>query len=151
MYGPKLLTGEIVEPVDTEILQGELERLEHRIIERKQALKELEGMIQVTSVKLRTLYIALHGFFGDVQPIESTQQSAPTNQPHSPAAWTAWKQQLPPACGKVIDALMVQPLTSTQLKSMCKVSYETVRQALLTLGRNGLIEKDGDLNRLKRI
>lgn len=72
-------------------------------------------------------------------------------QPPNPAAWQAWKQQLPDSCGKVIDALMVQPLKASQMIALCKLAYPTITAALRILERNGLIEKDGRLIRLKRL
>lgn len=86
---------------------------------------------------------------GSVPSTSTPVGNAP--QPHSTAAWQAWKEQLPASCGKVIDALLIQPLTRTQMIAICKMDYSTVKKAVQILERNALVEQDGKFVRLKRL
>lgn len=153
---------EMGDPSELDILRQRVEELEEQVEKYKaDARKAMEDSARTSHSlsflrkQLEPLHRALRGVFGELDAagigVEETRTPGGPLQPQSPSAWQAWKNQLPPSCGKIIDALLVQPLTSTQLKSMCKVSYETVRQSLLILSRNSLIEKEGDLNRLKRL
>lgn len=94
---------------------------------------------------LSSLQAAFGG--GPVTSVESG--GAP--MPQSSAAWQMWRDRLPGACPKVIDALLIQPLTATQLIAATKTSYSTVNRALEVLRNNALLEKDGDRWKLKRL
>ncbi len=86
-------------------------------------------------------------FGGNVQA--ATASGAP--QPPDESAWNMWKQRLPGACPKVIDALLIQPLTATQLIAATGTSYSTVQRAINVLEGNSLIEREGTRIRLKRL
>lgn len=80
----------------------------------------------------------------------SGESASEPGQPIPASVYEAWKGRLPPACGKIIDALLVQPLSSSQMVTYCKMHYNTVINSLTILRKNGLVEKDGNLHRLKR-
>lgn len=139
------LSGPIhAEPVD------ELAELREELSDLRGRFDALETSYQSDRDKLGSLLHALRavlGGNGDGAPASSQSASMPPSR----EAWNAWKQQLPDSCGKVIDALLVQPLTRTQMKAICKLAYNTVTAAVRILERNGLVEADGDFIRLKRL
>lgn len=139
-----------------EILKADREACRESLVEARKLANARERVllrIREYTGPFFKLLTAIHGELDGANISEDTAIGHPPgeSQPPSREKWQAWKNQLPPSCGKVIDALLVQPLTTTQLKGICKVSYESARQAIVILTRNGLIEKDGDMNRLKRL
>lgn len=102
--------------------------------------------------RLANLLHALRGIFGG-EPVHASAATgnAATFAPPSREKWQMWKERLPGACPKVIDALLVQPLTATQLIAATNTSFSTVQRALGVLRNNGLTEKDGARIRLKRL
>lgn len=137
-------------PIDAEHVD-ENALLREEISDLREELETLRGEVREDRRQLVALLQSGRVVFGGIEAPASQQPSPSTPMPHNRDAWSAWKQQLPPACGRVIDALLVQPLTISQLRTICKIGYSTVTSALGILSRNGLIEKDGDRNRLKRL
>lgn len=90
-------------------------------------------------------------FNGGPTPATSPLHANAPGQPIPASAYDAWKERLPPSCGRVIDALLAQPMNYVQIKNFCKMGASTLDQALAKLRANQLIEKDGTLNRLKRL
>ena len=82
---------------------------------------------------------------------EAPESSSGASQPVSEVAYSAWKSRLPASCGRIIDALLIQPLSQTQMATICKMHYNTVKNAMVILRKNGLVEQDGTLYRLKRL
>lgn len=141
-----LLDGPLhAEPVDElaelrEEISGLRDEIETLRTEMRDERRHLSAILQSGRV-----VFGGQGAVGEAQSVSG----APT--PPNRSAWEAWKQQLPGRCGKVIDALLVQPMTQTQLIGYCKMDRSTVSKTLTILTRNGLVEKDGNLNRLKRL
>lgn len=104
---------------------------------------------------LDPLYKGLQQVYGDVlddgEDDEPATETASTHRPQDAGPYQLWKERLPGKCSKVIDALLVQPMNFTQLKSATKQGSTSVTEALKILRLNKLIEKDGELNRLRRI
>jgi len=145
------------EPTELELLRQRIEDLEDKLedaLKREQeAIQKLLGSSRATVEirrQLSPLYGALKQLFGELDKFEDSVPAG-NNQPIPSSVYDAWKQRLPPACGRVIDALLVQPMGYGQLKNYCKMGASTLDQALAKLRANNLIEKDGTQNRLKRI
>jgi hypothetical protein len=145
---------------DPELLRRKIARLEGELQDSQDALQDerkrsANGFRAQARLKqsLQPFYQALQMIFGDLEDVEvePTGESAAATGPISERAYQAWKERLPPACGKIIDALLVQPLTITQISSMCKMHYDTASKALGILSKNGLIQKNGNLNQLRRL
>lgn len=104
---------------------------------------------------LSPFYQALRMIFEELDDIDAENftigQPSGINQPPNAAAYAAWKQQLPPSCAKIIDALLVQPATNSQLKTLCKLGSTSVSEGIRILTINNVVEKDGNLNRLRRL
>lgn len=129
------------EPDEMQLLRDELADLQERF-------DVLEKSYQADRDKLGNLLHTLRSIFGgDGAPVAASTATAPPSE----AAWRMWKERLPGACPKVIDALLIQPLTATQLIAATKTSHSTVQRAINVLENNALIEKDGARIRLKRL
>jgi hypothetical protein len=140
-----LLDGPLhAEPVD------ENAELREQLADLRERFDSLEESYQQDRDKIGSLLHSLRAVFGGGGEVASPSPSG-SNQPIPKAVYDAWKERLPPSCGRVIDALLVQPMGYNQLKSYCKASSSTIDAALSKLRANGLIEKDGNLNRLKRL
>jgi DNA-binding transcriptional ArsR family regulator len=140
-------------PVDdeSERLVREIEKLREKLEDSRDELNKMATTVDALLMRLRPLHQVLNSIFdGDAPtPAQTFSSSGPT--PHNRDAWNAWKQQLPDSCGKVIDVLLVQPLKASQMIALCKLAYPTITQALRILERNGLVEKDGRVIKLKRL
>lgn len=140
------LPGEVVEaePMDESV------ELRQQVADLQSQVDELQREFDRDRTQLLMLLQGIRAVFNGGSPdVASAVDTAP--QPTPSAAYDAWKQRLPPACGRVIDALLIQPMGYVQLKNFCKMGASTLDQALAKLRANQLIEKDGTLNRLKRL
>lgn len=162
-------------PPDRDELAEEVESLRLQVKGLKQELRDandaLEAAKNQSSASVKALKVirnvfegqhrALQIVFGELDaagieadsaapgtPVSSAQSSL---GPPNPAAYNAWKQQLPPGCGKIIDALIVQPLSQKQMTTVCKMHYDTVGKYLKMLSANSLVNHDGRLYRLNRL
>jgi len=140
-----------------DLLRQRVEDLEVKLqdaLQREQeAIQKLLGSNRATIEirrQLSPLYGALKQLFGELDTFGTDAPTMNGNQPIPSSVYDAWKQRLPPACGRVIDALLVQPMGYGQLKNYCKMGASTLDQALAKLRANNLIEKDGTQNRLKK-
>lgn len=151
-----VLRGEIVED-DCEGLRRKLQRTENELARTKELLDAAERQIATTQRVLRLLkkqlepqYRSLQALFGELEVAGVGDEGTNAGQPIPVERFAAWKNRLSPACGKVIDALLVQPMSHSQLIGYCKAHYETIRVALNTLKSNALIEQvEGKKWRLK--
>jgi cell division septum initiation protein DivIVA len=144
-------------------LEKELRKAKEEIVQLHEELdaerKKTRHILAAHGRLMRTLdplYKGLQQVYGDLlDDGESVgTASAPAGDPHLPldaGRYRLWKERLPDKCAKVIDALLVQPMNFTQLKSACKLGSTSVTEALKILRNNKVIEKDGELNRLRRI
>lgn len=144
------------EPDETPALRRRIARLEADLEDARSAATTAERQLrssQSGKSELKRLLLPLHralqAIFDEIGEEPGTEVAS-SNQPISADKYTAWKQRLPAACGRVIDALLVHPMSTTQLQSYCKAHYNTVHPALKILNSNGLVEKSGNVWSLKR-
>jgi DNA-binding transcriptional ArsR family regulator len=141
---PAPINAEVVEEDELTELRAELDELRDRF----DALKNSYENDRLTLLSiLQSLRAVFDGGTVDGPAIASSS----VKQPPSQAAWQMWKDRLPGACPKVIDALLIQPLTASQLIAAARTSHSSVTRALTVLRNNSLIEKDGDRIRLKKL
>jgi hypothetical protein len=133
--------------VDADLVEDPLADIREELSEAKEEIAELRGHLGRVMAFIAALRSAVNGGQQFAQP----EPGGGPPQPIPSEAYTAWKQRLPPSCGRVIDALLVQPMNFQQIKNFCKMGASTLDQALAKLRANALIEKDGSLNRLKRL
>lgn len=124
---------------DLRLKMDQLEQSEARTTIAQRVLSRLRKQLQPQ-------YESLQALFGELDQAGAVAESVvgTAGQPIPASRYDAWKQRLPPACGKVIDALLTQPLTQSQLETYCKMHFNTVRNSLLTLKSNSIVEKDSD-------
>jgi hypothetical protein len=140
------LSGPIhAEPVD------ESAELREQIAELREEIESLRTEMRDERRHLTAILQSGRVVFGGPGAVNEAQSASGAPAPPNRGAWDAWKQQLPGRCGKIIDALLVQPMTQTQLVGYCKMDRSTVSKMLTILSRNSLVDKDGNLNRLKRL
>jgi DNA-binding transcriptional ArsR family regulator len=142
------------EPTEREILLNRIEELEaelKEVREKFEAERDTRLTMLRNSPEVQKLYAMLLTLFHEAPNGATSVAGVESLQPQDEAKWRMWKDRLPGSADKVIDALLVSPLTATQLIAATKSSYSTVQRALDVLKSNGLTEKDGDRIRLKRI
>lgn len=134
---------EQVEPVN------ELEELREQLADLREEFTQFRVGIERDRNQIGSMLHALRAALNG----DAAQSAQPNvaSQPIPEGAYRAWKERLPPACGRVIDALLIQPMSYAQLKNFCKMGASTLDGALAKLRANSLIDKDGSLNRLKRL
>ena len=109
------------------------------------------------------LYRALQAVFGELDAAGVTDDApqrspaaqandAPATDARTKAVWESWKSRLPPACGKVIDALLLHgELNQAQLKVAARLGTSTVSDSVYKLNKAGLINKNGGRVSLKQL
>lgn len=135
----------IVEPAD------EIAKLRKELRELRDEFEDFRDSLEEDRNRLGSMLHALRGVFsgGATEAVPSV--AASPNQPIPSAVYEAWKARLTPACGKIIDALLIQPLSPTQMISICGIAHRTANSSIAILKNNSLIEKDGAKYRLKRL
>jgi hypothetical protein len=133
------------EPVDEFAeLREELEAL-------REDFEQFRQQVQQDRDSMGRMLHALRAVFGGDLEAATPSSMGGVPQPPNAAAWQMWKDRLPGACPKVIDALLIQPMTATQLIAATRTSYATVQRAVTVLKSNALLDKDGERWRLKRL
>lgn len=142
-----------VAPEPEEVFEvNELEDLRAELAELREDFTKFRASIERDRNQLGQMLHGLRSVFsGGAAPASAMPADASAPQPHARDKWDAWKEQLPASCVKVIDALLIQPLTRTQMIAICKMDYSTVKKAVQILERNALVEQDGKFVRLKRL
>src|ERR1700730_16890554 len=115
--------------------------LRQELADLREEFEQFKRSIEADRANLGRMLHGLRSVFSGGAAPASTPMESGSPRPHSPSAWQAWEEQLPPSCGKVIDALMVQPLTRTQMIALCRMDYSTVKKAVSILERNSLVEQ----------
>lgn len=168
----KLLEGVIdadPPPADERIaeLKDEVKELRAAIVranaDTTQARRDAARALAPLRQQLTPLYRALQTVFGELDAAGVTEERAvdwgktPASSttdldPRVVAAWNSWKSRLSPACGKVIDALMVHgTLNSAQIKVAAGLGSSTVSDSIYKLNKAGLIDKNGGRFSLKQL
>lgn len=134
------------EPVD------DLAELRNELADLREDMEQLKQAYQSDRDVMGRMLHALRAVFGG--NLEAAPAAAPTSgipQPPNEAAWRMWKERLPEPCGRIIDGLLIQPLTQTQMSRMARIHTSNISRYLQILRSNSLVEKDGDRWRLKRL
>jgi len=158
--------------VDDDAREAELEvlRLEIRSLKRAvsdadlradRAREDADRALGTLRRQLSPLYRALQAVFGELDAAGVTD-TAPASAAAAPsvdapdartkAVWESWKSRLSPACGKVIDALLLHgELNSVQIKVAARLGTSTVSDSISKLYKAGLINKNGGRFSLKTL
>lgn len=162
----KLLLGDGVEqdPRDARIedLEDEVTNLRSALsranVETVRAREDAGRALGALRRQLSPLYRALQAVFGELdaagvdEPAAGGPVGPGTGNPRTAAVWEAWKQKLPPACGKVIDALLTHSeLNQAQIKVAARLGTSTVSDVVYKLNKAGLINKAGGRVSLKSL
>jgi hypothetical protein len=165
----KLIEGDVVPSVDPEVerLKAENRRLARAVDdaerEAKRAREDADRALSMLRRQLNPLYRALQAVFGelDAAGVTDSHEAVPTStasatsggvEPRVRAAYEAWKQRLPPMCGKVIDALLVHgDMNTTQLAIAAQMHRTNVPKAIYKLNQVGLISKNAGRFSLKQL
>jgi len=127
--------------------------------ETKRAQEDAQRALSMLRTQLGPLYRALQAVFGELDAAGVTEDRRPEPGDAPPAApaknvavWEAWKQRMPPAVGKVIDALLLHgELNQVQIKVAARIGSSTVTDAVYKLNKAGLINKNGGRVSLKQL
>jgi chromosome segregation ATPase len=141
-------------------LRGELSDARHELTRvREDSNRALTHLRQTLS----PLYRSLQRVFGELDDagVSDVAGASAAAQGVSPApasgtdarvtaVWASWKEKFSPACGKVIDALLLHgELNSVQIKVAARIGSGTVSESIGRLNKAGLITKNGNRFSLK--
>lgn len=162
------LEGEVEDPQARRIaaLEADLRQARREAgdaqVEAARAKEDAARALSMLRRQLGPLYRALQAVFGELDAAGVTDEAAETAPEAAPtvggrsaremAIWTDWKSKLPPACAKVIDALLVHSdLSVKQLKVAARLGENSVYQATSRLGQAGLVSKVNNRFSLKQL
>lgn len=139
---------------EAEQLRGDLERERSKSVVVKRAMTTLRGTLQPLYNGLRMVFgeldaagIASEGTVGT----ESQSSSAPLDE----SRYAPWKTKFPGKTAEMIDALVRYEagLTRKQLAGFVKIDpgSGSMSQCIFKLNKAGLIEKNGNLIRLRKL
>ena len=163
------IRGVLVEPNDPRDKEIETLRLKLRQAERdtadaeraaERAREDAHRALSMLRQQLGPLYRALQAVFGELDaagiadtapsPQPGAAPPSASQDPRVTAVWESWKSRLSPACGKVIDALLLHgELNSVQLKVAARLGTSTVSESVSRLNKAGLINKNSGRFSLK--
>lgn len=147
----RLLEGEYVDitpdgPAET------IKELRRQLLEMSVAQKEYGLAIASLRSQLKPLYHALQQIFGDIAAFDDPGSAGTNGDSRIDAVWRAWKEKLPGAPAKIIDALRTHgELSTQQLAIACRIGKTTVTDSVYKLNRAGLINKAGGRFSLKQL
>ena len=158
------IAAEVPDPKDRQIrdlrdrvadLEADLDRARE---ETGRAKRDAGKAVAALRRQLAPLYHALGAIFGEMDaagldaPPVSTASSPVAGTGDAQGIWAAWKQKLPPACGKIIDALLAHgELNAAQLKVACRLGTSTVGDGLGKMYKLGLLNKNASRYSLKNL
>lgn len=165
--GTKLLEG-IVEPAGYEDrrvveMEAEIAELTDQVrqvtAERDQARRAGTQAVAALRRQLSPLYQALHAVFGELDRIvddapggAGSTATSPAVDARTAAIYQSWKSRLAPQCGKIIDALLIQPgMTQSQLAIAIGTRRQNIPSLIFKLNQAGLISKTGNRYALKSL
>lgn len=142
---------------------SELDELRDEVRQLKRDLSSARG--EVTAAKrdaaramgalrkvLAPLYRALQMVFGELDTIGVDEADSVSATPKTSAVWEAWKSKLPPACGRIIDALLLHgDLNGGQILVACQMGPNTMYPAIRKMKEVGILNKNGSLFSLKKL
>lgn len=161
----KLLQG-IVEDVpdprladlEAEVRQTRRELSDARL-EAERAREDATRALSMLRRQLSPLYKALQAVFGELDAGGVAEDSGPVGvsaaspvDARAGAIWASWKARLGPQCGKVIDALLLQPgMNTTQLAIAVGTRRQNIPGLIYKLNQAGLLDKNGGRFSLKQL
>jgi len=157
--------------VASEVADERIERLERENrqlrrerddaqVEARRAREDAARALTALRRQLQPLYRALQAVFGEIDaaglaesmPLDPGSASASASDPRVSAIWQSWKTRLGPQCGKVIDALLLQPgMNTTQLAIAVGTRRQNIPNLIFKLNQAGLIDKNGGRFSLKEL
>jgi len=158
-----IFEGQHVDERDAQIrdLKDEVEDLRSELAAAKaranRAERDTARALGALRQQLTPLYRALQQVFGEldaagVEDGAEPSASATSTDGRVKAVWESWKSRVSPACGKVIDALLVHgELNSVQIKVAARLGTSTVSDSISKLNKAGLINKNGGRFSLKAL
>lgn len=129
-------------------LEEEVRNLRHDLDEAEAKNETLERSLRNLRQKLSPLHNALRAVFGEIEL--AVGEEAFSSTPGATAAvnssvdprWESFKQTFPGHPARIIDALLShREMTITQLSTLLKAHYDSVRKALSVLTKAGAIVK----------
>lgn len=136
---------QIVDPAD------EIAKLRKELRELRGDFNNFVDEMNADRAQLGNILHALRAVFNGSPSDTAAASSTSAVQPPNEVSYRMWKERLPSGCGKIIDALLIQPLSQFQMRSACKMGASSISAGLKILRNNKIIELDGDLFRLRKI
>lgn len=139
-----------------EAMQDTIARLRRELAaERQERARDKAASSRALSAlrtQLTPLYRALQGVFGKMESAGIEDGSAPLPDSRTGAIWQSWKTRLGPQCGKIIDALLLQPdMNTTQLAIAIGTHRNNITNLIFKLNKAGLLNKSGGRFSLKSL
>lgn len=152
----KLLETNLPEERDLRVeeLEAELRKSQRRALDAERdaerAREDAARALGSLRSQLSPLYRALQAVFGELDAV--TQDAPSPQQDRISPVWEAWKSRLAPACGKIIDALLVHgELSGQQLCVAAQMGKDTMYGAISKLNKAGVLVKNGGRFSLKKL
>lgn len=147
----------IVDDHDAEIhvLQDEVTRLRRELTIANGEIARAKGdsarAVSALRKQLTPLYRALQSVFGEMESV-GDDAGVPVADSRTAAIWQSWKARLGPQCGKIIDALLLQPdMNTTQLAIAIGTHRNNIPNLIFKLNKAGLLNKSGGRFSLKQL
>jgi hypothetical protein len=122
--------------------------------------ENLDRSIRALRNQLAPLHRFLRALFGEIElAVGEEEVAAAASRPSSPSSppnandprWESYKQTFPGVPARMIDALLNHPrMTPTQLSTLIRAHYDSVKKAAVQLIKAGAIVRDGKELRLNR-
>lgn len=141
-------------------LEDENATLRRELAEKDQSVTQERQAISVGVTDLRRqlspLYTALRQVFGEMEGLAGDESTGgPSVSPDDPRVarlWVEWKSKLSPACGRLIDVLLIhQDLNIDQMCVAAKMGKNTVYRAISAMNKPSLLVKNGNRFSLKKL
>ncbi len=128
------------------VLREENVALKRELSEVRKELVDSKGRLRAVCDLLEPQYKIMRMIFGTL-PAAGLNSSTSIDA----SVYEPWKQKLGAGPAKIIDALIQRggALTRIQIRTLCGMARRTFQNYLARINANGLIEKDGDLIRLR--
>lgn len=147
------------DPRDHKIAELELELRQVRRdladarIETNRVQEDASRALSMLRRQLNPLYQALQAVFGELDAANVPETgSSSTSQDRVSLVWDNWKQKLSPACGRVIDALLIhRELNGQQICVAAHMGKNTMYSVISSLSKAGLLNKNGGRFSLKQL
>lgn len=133
-------------------LRGQLANAQADVEDAK---REAAHALSALRKQLSPLYRALQAVFGELDAAGVREDVSSSGGPAGidsrvASVWAAWKEKLPGAPARIIDALLVHgDLNTTQLAIAAKMDKRTVNNAIYKMNTAGLINKNAGRFSLK--